>query len=146
MTAPASAVSGWRDGWYIVPYQVTWRDLDAMGHVNNAVYFSFFEWARTKYWMELAGSVSPGDLTFIVARAECDFRKQLAMMDEIELCVRIDAMRGSSFDFVYEVRSAGELAATGKVVVVHFSWKEGRKMAIPDELRRKIQEFQKVLV
>ncbi|HXI14331.1 MAG TPA: thioesterase family protein [Thermoanaerobaculia bacterium] len=143
MTAPAPAVSGWRDGWYVVPYQVTWRDLDAMGHVNNAVYFSFFEWARTKYWMELAGSDSPHDLAFIVARAECDFRKQLGMMNEIELCVRIDAMRGSSFDFVYEVRSAEGIAATGKVVVVYFSWKEGRKMTIPDDLRRKIEDFQK---
>ena len=44
------AISGWRDGWYVVPMEVSWRDLDAIGHVNNAVYFSYFEWARTKYW------------------------------------------------------------------------------------------------
>lgn len=141
---PSPAASGWVDGWYVVPYQVTWRDLDAMGHVNNAVYFSFFEWARTKYWMDLVQSSSPHDLTFIVARAECDFRLQLSMMEQIEIAVRIEVMRNSSFDFLYEVRKSGtpEIAATGKVVVVHFSWEENRKVVISAELRKRIEQFQ----
>jgi len=112
--------------------------------VNNAVYFSFFEWARTKYWMELVQSSSPEDLTFIVARAECDFRLQLSMMDEIEIAVRVAEMRTSSFDFVCEVRktATSEIAASGRVVVVHFSWAENRKVPIPDDLRQRIERFQ----
>lgn len=144
MRSPLHAQSGWRDGWYIVPHQVTWRELDAMGHVNNAVYFTFFEWARTKYWMELHGTNKPRELTFIVARAECDFRRQLSMMEEIEIATRVGEMRDSSFDFLYEVRRGGgkEIAATGRVVVVHYSWEAGMKVPISDALREKIARFQ----
>ena len=145
MSAPTPSVSGWQDGWFVVPHEVTWQDLDAMGHVNNAVYFAYFEWARTKYWMEMIGATEPSALTFIVARAECDFRRELRMMDLVHLRVRIGAMRGSSLDFHHEVIHAatGEVAASGKVVVVLFSWEERRKVAISDALRARVAAFQR---
>lgn len=142
---PAAAVAGWKDGWFVLPHEVIWQDLDAMGHVNNAVYFEYFETARTKYWFVLNQTREIQDLTFIVAHAECDFRAELALLDSIEICVRVSEMRNSSLDFVYEVRNvkSGTVAATGKVVVVLYSWRERRKMAIDDVLRRRITEFQK---
>jgi acyl-CoA thioester hydrolase len=142
---PRHAESGWSDGWYVVPHEVTWRDLDAAGHVNNAVYFTFFEWARTKYWYDLHGTAPTlENLGFIVARAECDFRAQLGMKDRIEIRVRISEMRNSSFDFSYEIRKSdgGAVAATGKVVMVLFSWATNAKLSIDDELRRKVRLFQ----
>jgi acyl-CoA thioesterase FadM len=53
-------------------------------------------------------------------------------------------MRGTSFDFVYEIRKSGDggLAATGKVVVVLFDWTANAKVPISDELRRKVRAFQ----
>jgi len=142
---PAPARVGWKDGWFVVPHDVTWQDVDAMGHVNNAVYFQYFETARTWYWMLLHGTREPSALGFIVARAECDFRRELRFLDPIDICVRIGEMRSSSLDFVYEVRhrELGTVAATGKVVVVLFSWTERRKMTIDDELRRRISAFEK---
>ncbi|MFA6957773.1 MAG: thioesterase family protein [Thermoanaerobaculia bacterium] len=144
MATPSPSVSGWDNGWYVVPHEVTWQDLDAMGHVNNAVYFAYFEWARTKYWMELVGATDPASLTFIVARAECDFRRELKMMELVHIRVRIGEMRGSSLDFVYEIAKAadGEIAATGSVTVVLFSWEERRKLQISDELRARVAAFQ----
>lgn len=141
--APSPSVTGWRDGWFILPYEVTWRDLDGIGHVNNAVYFSYFEWARTKFWFELTGGSTATDLGFIVARAECDFRLELALTEMIEIGVRIGEMRNSSLDFVYEIRKAtGAIAATGKVVVVLIDWKTKSKLQITPELRARIEEFQ----
>ncbi|MEO8218844.1 MAG: acyl-CoA thioesterase [Acidobacteriota bacterium] len=143
MTVPAFATSGWRDGWYFVPHEVTWRDLDAVGHVNNAVYFTFFEWARTKYWFDLTGGSAPADLGFIVARAQCDFRIQLGLTEKIEIGVRIAGMRNSSFDFVYEIRNAtGRVAAVGTVVVVLYSWERNEKIRIGEALRSRIDAFQ----
>lgn len=147
MISPRPAVSGWKDGWYVVPHEVTWRDLDGIGHVNNAVYFSYFEWARTKYWLalhEVSDDPGPSHLDFIVARAECDFRRQLSLSEIIEIGVRIGEMRRSSFDFVYEIRmwDGGEIAATGKVVMVLFSWKSNTKRLITEELRERIAKFQ----
>lgn len=118
------------------------RDVDTFGHVNNAVFFSYFEHARTRYWLELHGRSEIQGVTFIVARAECDFKAQIAL-EPIDLLVRIGEMRGSSFDFLNEIRKAdGTLAATGKVVAVQFDWNEQVKVPISDELRRRVRTFQ----
>src|SRR5512134_1045583 len=110
---PRHAESGWSEGWFVVPHQVTWRDLDAAGHVNNSVYFSYLETARTEYWFELHGTApNLRNLGFIVARAECDFRQQLELKERIDIRVRISEMRNSSFDFAYEIlKESGESAA-----------------------------------
>ncbi|MEK6376122.1 MAG: thioesterase family protein [Acidobacteriota bacterium] len=131
----------WENGWFVVPWQVIFRDVDTFGHVNNAVYLTYFEWARAQLWFALNGlEGAPTDIGFIVARAEIDFILQIAM-EPIEVRVRISEMRNTSFDTVYELRLAdGRLAATGKVVVVLFDWKNQRKTPISDELRRKVEQ------
>jgi acyl-CoA thioester hydrolase len=136
-------MTGWRDGWHVVPWNVIFRDLDGLGHVNNAVYFTYFEWGRTRYWFDLTGGHRPFDIGFIAAHAECDFRAQL-MLEPIEIATRIGEMRTSSMDFHSEIRKAGgTVAAVGKVVVVLFDWATQSKTAISDELRRKVRAFQK---
>lgn len=132
------------NGWFIVPWQVIFRDVDAFGHVNNAVYLTYFEWARAQLWFALTGAAGiPTDIGFIVARAEIDFRLQIEM-EPIDICVRITEMHNTSFDTVYEIRkrATGSVAATGKVVVVLFDWKAQKKTAISDELRQKVRAFQ----
>jgi acyl-CoA thioester hydrolase len=134
----------WSGGWYVVPWQVIFRDLDTFGHVNNAVYLTYFELARTSMWLELTGGSRATDVSFIVVRAECDFRHQLSLQP-IEIRVRIGDMRKTSFDTVYEIRidDGRQVAATGKVVVVLFDWDKQSKMEITDELRQKVRLFQK---
>jgi acyl-CoA thioester hydrolase len=129
----------WRDGWYVVPHQVVFRDVDAYGHVNNATFFSYFEWARTLLWFELAGFGGANDIGFIVAHAQCDFIRQVAL-EPIEICIRFGEVRNTSFDTHYELRKndGSEIAATGKVTVVRFDWTTHSKIPIDDELRRKI--------
>jgi acyl-CoA thioester hydrolase len=139
MRQPAHAVSGWKEGWYVVPYQVIFRDVDAFGHVNNAVYFTYFETARTLLWQEITGTSGPRDIGFIVARAECDFRHQIGM-ERIDICVRIGEMRNTSLDFDYEIRRDGgrQIAATGRVVVVMFDWEKQAKIPIGEDFRRRL--------
>ena len=130
----------WKDGWYVVPYHVIFRDLDAFGHVNNAVFFTYFEWGRALLWFALSGKSGPRDIDFIVARAECDFRGQVGL-EPIEIASRVGEMRNSSFDVHAEIRRAGgEVAASGKVVVVLFDWARQSKIRISDDLRRKVEE------
>lgn len=133
----------WRDGWHVVPHQVLFRDLDAFGHVNNAVFFTYFEWGRTAYWFDLTGGVLAHDIGFIVARAECDFRLQIEL-EQIEIATRVGEMRHSSFVFESEIRKGDgrQIAATGKVVVVLFDWETNSKKAIDDALRERIGSFQ----
>lgn len=143
MKQPAHSTNGWKGGWYVVPYQVLFRDLDSFGHVNNAVFFTYFEWARTQLWFELTGGRQARDIGFIVARAECDFKQQVSM-EPIEIWTRIGEMRSTSLDFLSEVRRSNgrEIAAIGKVVAVMFDWTRGSKVAITDEFRRKVMALQ----
>jgi acyl-CoA thioester hydrolase len=133
----------WSDGWYVVPHQVIFRDLDGIGHVNNAVFLTYFEIARTFLWFDLMGGGGPFDIGFIVARVECDFHQQLGM-EPIEIRVRIGEMRTTSLDFLNEIRKSdgGQVIAAGKVVVVLFDWKTQSKMAISDDFRRKVTSLQ----
>src|SRR5258707_5144764 len=113
-----NARSAWRDGWFVVPWQVIFRDVDAFGHVNNAVYLTYFEWARAQLWFALTGAAGlPTDIGVIVARAEIDFKLQIEM-EPIDICIRITEMRTTPFDTVYEIRQrGGNVAAARKEVV-----------------------------
>lgn len=141
MSVPEQFRGAWRDGWYVLPHQVIFRDVDAYGHVNNAVFFTYFEWVRTLLWFELAGFGGATDIGFIVAHAECDYRRPVHL-EPIEIKVRVGEMRTSSFDTHYEIRktNGNEVAATGKVTVVLYDWARDSKMPISDELRRKVAE------
>lgn len=131
---------GWSDGWYIVPWQVIFRDLDAFGHVNNAVFLTYFEWGRTRLWFSLTGGGLAEDVGFIVARAECDFKQQLGL-EPIEIRTRIGEMRNTSLEFVTEIRrdNGRQIAATGRVVVVLYDWERQQKIPITDDFRQKVR-------
>lgn len=132
----------WRDGWFVVPYHVLFADIDAYGHVNNAVYFTYFEWGRTQLWFELTEWGGALDIGFIVAHASCDFKKQL-VMEPIEICTRVGEMRNSSVEFLSEIRRGdGEVAATGRVVVVMYDWERQAKKQVGDDLRTRVAALQ----
>jgi acyl-CoA thioester hydrolase len=54
--------------------EVRFRDADPLGHVNNAVYFTYFEISRFHYWKKLFGEGAFAKFSFLVVRAECNFR------------------------------------------------------------------------
>jgi acyl-CoA thioester hydrolase len=128
----------WKAGWYVVPYDVQFNQLDFFGHVNNATFFTFYEIARTDLWLSLTGATNPADIGFIVAHAACDFKKQLGM-EHIEIVTRFGAIGNSSIEFLSQVRQEdGTVAATGRVVTVLFDWERRTKVPIGDDLRQKI--------
>jgi acyl-CoA thioester hydrolase len=139
----AQAQRGWVNGWHVVPYDVVFRDIDAYGHVNNAVFFTYFEIGRILLWFELQGGGGANDLGFIVARAECDFKAQLRL-EPIEIRTRIGEMRQTSLDFICEIWKAGgqQIAATGKVVVVFYEWETQSKRPITEAFRRRVELLQ----
>jgi len=134
-------VPRWENGWFVVPWQVIFRDVDVFGHVNNAVYLSFFEWARSQMWFDLTEAKGePRDIGFIMARAEVDYLAPLHI-EPIDVCVRVGEMRNTSLDTLYEIRRRdGQVAARGKVVIVLYDWNEARKTPISEEFRRKVTE------
>src|SRR6185295_5355757 len=119
---------------------VRFRDCDAMGHVNHAVYFTYLEQCRLTYWRELTGTPSP-HTRVIIARAECDYRAPAHFGDELEVRLNIEAIGRSSFTLVYEiVKVGGPLIAGGKTVMVSYDYAAGRSMPLSPETRALLEQ------
>ena len=124
--------------------EVRWRDLDPMGHVNNAVYFSYLEQARVHYLRELGAiPTDPAEIGFILAEASCQFKSPLELGERVTIHTRVSEMRNSSF--VFEYRLAGEdgrLVATARTVQVCYDYQVQRPIPIPDGWRAAVVAYE----
>ncbi len=125
-----------------VSIEVPYRDIDAMGHVNNAVYFSYFEFARQKYWEAAVGVRTHLDIGFVMANASIDYRLPAFMGDRLEVEIRCARTGTSSFDFAYRITRGAALVAEGKSTQVLWDWHGGGKSAFTEELRAKLARFE----
>jgi acyl-CoA thioester hydrolase len=117
---------------------VRFRDLDAKGHVNNAVFLTYMESARVAFLVELGAASGLTDLSFIVARVEIDFRASIAFGEVVEVGVRASRFGSKSFDLEYELRAGGRLAAEAKSVCVGYDYGSGETVPIPDAWRERL--------
>jgi acyl-CoA thioester hydrolase len=116
---------------------VRFRDLDGMGHVNNAVFSTYLEQARLG-WFGEADELPLGDV--ILARTEIDFRAPLHMGEAVEIGVRPSRVGTKSFELEYEVRAGGRLVAEAKSVLVGYDYARGESIEIPERWRRRLSE------
>ena len=110
------------------------RDVDAMGHVNNAVYLTYVEEGRAA-WMLNLGLAAGHDFPIIIARAEIDFRSPIRFNEEIEIGVRAGRFGTKSFDLEYELRAGGRIVAEAKTTCVAYDYERGETVTIPDDWR-----------
>ena len=128
-----------------VAIEVPYRDIDAMGHVNNAVYFSYCEFARQKYWDRVVGLKSFRDIGFVVASASIDYRRSAYMGDALEVEIRCTRMGRTSFDFSYRITCGGDLVAEARTTQVLWDWHTGQKREFSPELRDSIGRLEREL-
>ncbi len=108
--------------------QVRFRDTDAMGHINNAVYLSYLELARMEYIRQVSGITDFRGVEFILARVEIDYRSPGFVGETLVAGVRVAHIGGASFEMVYRIedRATGRLVAEARTVQVGFDYKAGR--------------------
>ncbi len=130
------------DGYrFVQPVEVRFRDLDALGHVNNVVYLTYMESARIAWWVRVTGRPHFRDMTMILARTEIDYRAPATYGDRLEVGVRCASMRRSSFvlEFRIEEQGSGRLVAEARKVLVHYDYEAARPTPIPPDLRERIK-------
>jgi len=117
--------------------QVRWRDLDLMGHVNNAVYLTYLEQARTCYMQELRTDFdAPEDVGFIIAEITCNYRAPLKLGEQVTIWARISELGNSSFVFEYRMEGGdGQVAATGRSVQVCYDYQNDQPIPVPVKWR-----------
>jgi acyl-CoA thioester hydrolase len=124
--------------------QVRWGDLDALGHVNNAVYLTYMETARVRYVSELHLWRGEGSKRgMIVARAALDYKAPLRLEDAVAY-TRISRLGNKSLDFeqVIARKSDDEIVCSGVIVGVAYDYTIEQSIRIPDEWRTIITAYE----
>ena len=127
-----------------VPVEVRFRDMDSMGHVNNAVFLTYFENARIAYWRAVPGIHSRRNLDYILARAECDFKSPATLEDQLCCHIRVASFGRSSFSFEYLLRDerTGRVVAEGRTVQAMYDYPAGRTAPLDPGVKASIEEFE----
>jgi len=117
--------------------EVRFRDCDAMGHVNHAVYFTYLEQCRFAFWRQVTGrSAGPG-AGIILARAECDYRAPAFFGEQLDVGVNVADIGRSSFTLVYEIvnSATAQRLADARTVLVAYDYTAARSMPLAPEIR-----------
>ena len=104
---------------------VRFNDVDGMGHVNNALYLTYLEHCRMRFFTEVAGSTSERDFPFILAHAALDYKNPMKMNAQPAVKMWTSRIGGKSWDFDYEIKDkkTSIIYATGKTVQVAYDYK-----------------------
>jgi acyl-CoA thioester hydrolase len=137
---------------------VQWGDQDAFGHVNNTVYFRWFESARIEYlhhpavaeWLSADGperersGTGHGRLGPILAAIRCNFRQQVTFPDCVTIGARVARLGRTSFVMEHAVISVGQrgIVADGDSTIVVYDYAHDRPHPIPDPMRRALESIE----
>jgi acyl-CoA thioester hydrolase len=120
--------------------EIRWRDMDAYGHVNNAVYLTYLEEARDAWAQRVLGPVTE-TWDFVLVRVEVDYRAELTQADEAVLVrCRLETIGRSSVGTREEIRKLdGTVSATGRSVIVPRDPATGRSRRLRDDERAALE-------
>lgn len=129
---------------FVQPIDVRFRDLDALGHVNHAVYLTYFETVRIGYYHMLTGRTLE-HIDIILAEMRVSYHAPTHYGDTLAVGVQIPSIGTKSFVMEYmAVRSSdGQIVASGQSVQVVYDYAAGRSVLVSDSLRTRIAEVQK---
>jgi len=128
-----------------------WGEMDALGHLNNVVYFRYLETARVAHLRALAfddlrsiprpdGGQNGGRIGFILQAAAARFRKPLIFPDTLRVTSRLRSIEADRFTLEHEIISTSQqlVAAVGEGTIVTYDYTKGTKVLIPDVLRERL--------
>ncbi len=124
---------------------VRWSDMDEMRHVNNAVYFTYFEQARIYYFGETL-KLNWEDNSFILANQNIDYIKPLVFPCVAHIYMRTSKFGNKSFELRYVITNLvsdkEELSASGSTTLVAFDYRTNQTRSLSDELKKKIRNYE----
>jgi len=126
------------DGYQVVfEHEVLFRDLDAMGHVNNVAFLAFMEDARVQYWRALKTERGLRGINFILAEVTCRYLSPAYFGETLVIGIRALNLGNKSFQFDYrmEEKAGGRLVAEGSSVQVMYDYKRKQSTSIGEKMR-----------
>ena len=134
-TAPAKV--------YETDIPLRFGDIDAMGHVNNAVTLTLFELGRVKFFAEVLEVKGVEDIAFILAEANVRYRIPILLKDKVRLRMHITDISRSSFRFQCELFDPrdGRVFTEAETVQVMYDYKTGKTRAVDADFMAKAKEY-----
>jgi acyl-CoA thioester hydrolase len=140
--ATAEAASHLRDFPVVVRLPIHWGEMDAFGHLNNVVYFRFFETARIHYFERCGfmATYQEDRVGAILHSTSCRFRRPLHFPDSVLVGTRVQALGEDRFTMAYRVVSVAQraIAADGTGLIVSFDYVNRTKVPLPLAVRQAI--------
>ncbi len=121
-----------------VPISVRWRDMDAMGHVNNAKYISYLEEARVRWMQGVPGVAMTDAIAPVVAATNVNYRAPIVWPNDIVVELFVERLGTSSVTIGHRIvdqKDERVLYSDGNVVVVWMDTRTGRSAPLPDAIR-----------
>lgn len=121
-----------------VPISVRWRDMDSMGHVNNAKYISYLEEARVRWMLGVQGVSMTDPIAPMVAATNVNYKRPLVWPNDIVVELLVERLGSSSITIGHRIvdqKDDAVLYSDGNVVVVWIDTQTGKSAALPDAVR-----------
>ena len=120
---------------------IRWGDMDAMGHVNNTVYFRFMEQTRISWFDALVPQGEAWASTgVVIANASCNFKKPLNYPGTVEVRMYAGKPGGSSVPTFYELIFQDQIYADGEATVVFIDMEKQKPVRIPEGIRARMAQ------
>jgi len=132
---------------YKTTIEMRFADLDMMGHVNNAIYFTYMEIGRTKYWKH-AINWDWKTTGVVIGHASIDYIVPIFLGDKVNMYVRTSRIGKTSFDLEYlivkDVNGKEVICSRGKTICVAYDYSTKKPSAIPEKEREKMIRFEQL--
>ncbi len=130
---------------FTINQSVRFRDIDALGHVNNAIYFTYMEEARKEFFMQIFNLSSAEGFPFILANISCNFNRPVRFEDKsVSVDIWVSKLGRKSFTFKYNIYSQTEPSlafATAESVQVFYDYHSNKTIEIPTAFKEKVQIY-----
>lgn len=128
---------------FVCEQQVTFRDIDMLGHVNNAVYATYLENARLAY-IYAAGGEAASSLPLILAELNITYKSPAFFRETLQIGARIQEIRNSSFVMESQIveKESQRLVALNRAIIVHYDYATQRPAPLPAEWRERFERFE----
>jgi len=130
----------------VLSQDLIWSDMDSYQHINNAVYFRYFEDVRIAYFEKVGVNEykEKTEIGPILASTTCDFRAPLTFPDTIQIATVIEDIQRNRFKMKYLVYSErlNKIAAEGEGLIVYYDYQRERSCEIPEVILSSINALQ----
>lgn len=126
-----------------VKQQVLWGEMDAFNHINNVIYFRYFETARVEFFNQsgLWQLYFNENIRIVVGKLECNFIREITHPAEIEISVGIKRIGNSSLTVHHKVMHNGQIAAHGDGIIVATNPETGKSTPWTPALREAFEQW-----